>query len=135
MILLRGATEADLPAMGALWLALWQRTMPQIDFALRLGWLEEHLRSGVEVVCAGEDGVLRGFATVQGAVLEQLAAVPGVGVVLLDEVKRRRPGGFRLVVNQDNARAIRFYTREGLVVVGEGVNPGSGLATWEMAWV
>ena len=42
--------------------------------------------------------------------------------------------GSALDVNQANARAVRFYEREGFRKVGEGVNPVSGLETLAMEW-
>ena len=44
----------------------------------------------------------------------------------VDEAKRRSPERITLLVNHDNARAIRFYERNGFVHAGEDVNPTSG---------
>ena len=54
--------------------------------------------------------------------------------MLLDAAKRRAPGHLMLEVNQDNARALKFYERQGFVREGEGVNPRSGLKTWRYRW-
>jgi putative acetyltransferase len=37
-------------------------------------------------------------------------------------------------VNADNARAIRFYERNGFVVIGHGANTLSGRATVMLEW-
>ena len=37
-----------------------------------------------------------------------------------------RPASVTLLVNKDNARAIRFYERNGFAHAGEDVNPTSG---------
>jgi putative acetyltransferase len=54
--------------------------------------------------------------------------------MLVDEAKRRSPAGIRLLVNTDNARAIRFYERNGFVQAGEDVNPTSGRPVLRMEW-
>jgi putative acetyltransferase len=38
------------------------------------------------------------------------------------------------LVNSDNARAIRFYARNGFVHAGEDVNPTSGRPVLRMQW-
>jgi putative acetyltransferase len=58
----------------------------------------------------------------------------GLATRLLDAAKARARDGLRLDVNAANARAVRFYAREGFRKVGEGVNPASGLPTLAMAW-
>ena len=57
-----------------------------------------------------------------------------LGTMLLDEAKRRSPAGIRLKVNTDNARAIRFYERNGFEHAGEDVNPTSGRSVLRMEW-
>jgi len=42
---------------------------------------------------------------------------------LVDEAKRLSPDRITLLVNTDNARAIRFYRRNGFAFAGEDVNP------------
>ena len=45
-----------------------------------------------------------------------------------------RPAALRLEVNKDNARAIRFYERNGFGHAGEDVNPTSGRPVLRMSW-
>ena len=82
-----------------------------------------------------------GFVTVDPRTLylDQLVVAPqrwgsGVGAALIAEAKRLSPAGLDLDVNTDNARAIRFYGREGFVVGGAGVNPISGKPVHRMTW-
>jgi putative acetyltransferase len=44
------------------------------------------------------------------------------------------PGGITLLVNTDNARAIRFYERNGFAHTHDDVNPVSGRKVSGMAW-
>jgi len=39
-----------------------------------------------------------------------------------------------LLVNKDNARAIRFYEKQGFVYAGKDKNPVSGKPVTRMAW-
>ncbi len=118
--------------------------MPAIDFAARLAWFDRHLgglrAAGAIILCAvdASDRAI-GFATIDPVTgeMDQLAVAPdafgtGAAPALLAEVKRRAPGRVWLSVNQDNPRAVRFYTREGFRVVGSGVNPISGLGILNM---
>lgn len=52
--------------------------------------------------------------------LDQIEVAPehwgsGVALALLNEAKRISPNGLNLLVNKDNARAIRFYEKHGFV--------------------
>ena len=53
---------------------------------------------------------------------------------LVAEAKRLSPDCIALLVNSDNARAIRFYARNGFVHAGEDVNPTSGRPVLRMEW-
>jgi len=57
-----------------------------------------------------------------------------VALTLLDEAKRLSPQGLELLVNKDNARAIRFYEKQGFVYAREDKNPVSGKPVTRMAW-
>ncbi|HEX3349144.1 MAG TPA: GNAT family N-acetyltransferase, partial [Acetobacteraceae bacterium] len=139
--------ENDRDAAASIWVAAWQQTMPDIDFVARRGWIIERLgnraETGTTTLCGvSEEGCLLGFVMIEPERhwLEQLAVAPpcfggGVGAVLLDAAKGLCAGRLGLRVNQDNPRAVRFYQREGFRIVGEGVNPGGILKTWDMLWM
>ena len=85
------------------------------------------------VVVAEDNGALVGFVTVdpETMYLDQIVVAPehwgsGVALTLLDEAKRLSPSGLELLVNKDNARAIRFYEKHGFDYAGEDKNPVSG---------
>jgi putative acetyltransferase len=144
--MLRGFSEPDLAALIDLWVAAWNETGLPIDFDSRRSWLSDHLRAlradGAEIVVgldAGEN--LAGFVTIDpiSGYLDQLCVAPvergsGLAAALLSEAKRRSPGLVQLDVNEANARARRYYEREGFWVVGQGVSPHSGLPTLRMLW-
>jgi putative acetyltransferase len=84
---------------------------------------------------------LVGFVTVDQKTkyLDQFVVAPehwgsDVGRALVDEAKRLSPAGLDLLVNKDNARAIRFYEKHGFVYAGEDKNPVSGIAVNRMEW-
>jgi putative acetyltransferase len=71
--------------------------------------------------------------------LDQLVVAPerwgsGLAAALLAEAKRLSPRGLDLLVNKDNARAIRFYQKHGFVYAGEDKNPVSGIPVNRMTW-
>lgn len=140
---LRLYRESDQEASIALWLETWRQAYPSIDFDARVDWWRERWRTELvpvaQIVVAEQDGALIGFVTIDDTgYLDQLVVSPAqwgtnVSKALVDEAKRRSPGGVTLKVNADNLRAIRFYERNGFAKTGEEVNP-SGRAVWLMAW-
>ena len=144
MIALRAARAADRPAVIALWVAAWRDVFPQIDFSARAAWfgghLDDWLGRGAELSVVEDEGGLAGFSLYdpESGEMDQLCVAPraqgaGAARVLLDALKARG-ATVRLAVNRDNARALRFYRREGFRVTGESVNPISGLPTLAMEW-
>jgi len=142
---LRRYDAGDEAAAIALWLRSWQAAYPQLDFVARLDWWRERWRNelvpAAEIVIAETDGEVIGFVTVDPRTLylDQLVVAPqhwgsGVAAALIAEAKRLSPAGLDLDVNTDNARAIRFYGKEGFVVGGKGVNPVSGKPVHRMTW-
>lgn len=142
-----GLVPAHLPELADLWVAAWTKAMPAIDFEMRRGWFVDHLVAmrdrGALVCCAfnPENGEMAGFVTLEPAtgLVDQLAVSPAlwgsaVARELLDWARQNSQGALELDVNQDNARAVRFYEREGFERVSEGVNPNSGLRTWHYCW-
>ena len=142
---LRLYTAADEAAAIELWRRTWSQHYPHIDFDARVGWWRERWRNELvpacDIVVAERGGALAGFVTVDPNTqyLDQIVVAPehwgsGVARDLLDEAKRRSPGGLTLLVNKDNARAIGFYGRHDFVYDGEDKNPVSGIAVNRMRW-
>jgi putative acetyltransferase len=142
---LRPYTSADEDAAIELWRRTWQHHFPHIDFNARLNWWRERWRQELvpvaDVVVAEQNGALAGFVTVDPKTLylDQIVVAPeawgsDIAAALLKEAKRLSPRGLELMVNKDNARAIRFYEKHGFVYAGEGRNPVSGIAVSKMAW-
>ncbi|MDR3463907.1 MAG: GNAT family N-acetyltransferase [Beijerinckiaceae bacterium] len=139
--LVRPLAPGDIAALATLWVRSWQETMPAVDFEARRPWIAGFLAGDGLSTLVAEAGALQGFVTLEPAraYLHQLVVSPevkgrGVAGALLDAAKALLPDGLTLDVNQANARAARFYEREGFARVGEGVNAASGLATWRMVW-
>jgi putative acetyltransferase len=142
---LRPYTDADEDAAIELWRRTWAHHFPHIDFNARVAWWRERWRQELipvaHVVIAEQDDTLLGFVTVDPATLylDQLVVAPehwgsGAAGALLDEAKRLSPEGLELLVNKDNARAIRFYEKHGFAYAGEDKNPTSGIPVNRMAW-
>jgi putative acetyltransferase len=141
---LRPYRADDEEAAIALWLATWQRAYPSIDFAARVPWWRtrwrEELVPNAAIMVAEQAGALIGFVTLDATgYLDQLVVAPDqwgsqLGNRLVAEAKRLSPDRITLLVNSDNARAIRFYARNGFVHAGEDVNPTSGRPVLRMEW-
>jgi putative acetyltransferase len=142
---LRHYKPADEQAAIALWLRTWQATYPQIDFVARLDWWRERWRNEVvpnaQIAIAESEGVMIGFVTVDPRTLylDQIVVAPefwgsGVGAALIEKAKRISPTGLDLDVNIDNARAIRFYRKQGFSIGSDGTNPISGKPVHRMSW-
>jgi putative acetyltransferase len=141
---LRLYRSEDEDAAIALWQRTWQQAYPAIDFAARVSWWRERWRSELvpkaAIIVAELDGAPVGFVTIDpSGYLDQLVVAPdrwgsGLAAKLVNEAKRRSPDRITLLVNKDNARAIRFYERNGFTHAGEDVNPTSGRPVLKMAW-
>ena len=141
---LRPYRAEDEEAAIALWHRTWQQAYPQIDFAARLGWWRERWNNDLvpkaKIVVAEHDDALAGFVTIDGeGYLDQLVVAPELwgsdaARLLVDEAKRLSPEHVALLVNKDNARAIRFYERNGFIHAGEDVNPTSSRPVLRMEW-
>ena len=142
---LRPYTNADEDAAIELWRRTWAHHFPHIDFNARVAWWRERWKQELipvaHVIIAETDGALTGFVTVDPDTmyLDQLVVAPehwgaGISAALLEEAKRLSPKGLDLLVNKDNARAIRFYEKHSFVYVGDDKNPVSGIPVNRMAW-
>ncbi len=142
---LRPYSTADEDAAIELWRRTWQQHYPHLDFTKRLDWWRERWRNELvpvaRIVVAEIGGTLVGFVTVDPMCmyLDQIVVAPehwgsDIALTLLDEAKRISPQGLDLLVNKDNARAIRFYEKHGFVYAGEDKNQVSGIAVNRMTW-
>jgi putative acetyltransferase len=142
---LRRYDEADEDAAIELWRRTWQRAYSHLDFAARVDWWRARWRDELVpttvIAIAEADGAMRGFVTVDPATgyLDQIVVAPEawgspLAAALLDEAKRIAPLGLDLLVNQDNARAIRFYEKHGFVIAGADANERSGAPLHKMSW-
>lgn len=141
---LRPYRPEDEGASIDLWHRTWQQAYPQIDFAARLAWWRERWRRDLvpkaQIVVAEQDGALTGFVTIDDdGYLDQLVVDPDhwgsdAARLLVNEAKRLSPSHITLLVNKDNARAIRFYERNGFAHAGDDVNPTSGRPVLKMEW-
>jgi putative acetyltransferase len=142
---LRPYAAADEDAAIELWRRTWTQHYPRIDFTARAPWWRERWRKelvpAAQIVLAEQDGSLIGFVTIDPKTmyLDQIVVAPeawgsGAALALLDEAKRLSPKGIELLVNKDNARAIRFYEKHGFVYAGEDKNPVSGKPVNRMRW-
>ena len=144
-VALRPYTPADEDAAIELWRRTWAQHYPHIDFNARVKWWRERWRQELlpvaHVTLAEIGGVLAGFVTVDPKTmyLDQIVVAPEfwgseAARTLVDEAKRLSPRGLDLLVNKDNARAIRFYEKHGFKYSGEDRNPVSGIAVNRMGW-
>jgi putative acetyltransferase len=142
---LRPYQAADEDSAIELWRRTWQIAYPRLDFTARVDWWRARWRNELvataSIVVAESSGRLLGFVTVDPTTgyLDQIVVAPeawgsALAGALLAEAKRLSPAGLDLAVNADNARAIRFYEKQGFVVTGGDVNPRSGAPINKMAW-
>lgn len=141
---LRPYRAEDEDAAISLWQRSWQEAYPSIDFASRVTWWRERWRRELvpdaAIIVAEQADRLVGFVTIDATgYLDQLVVAPDLwgaelGNALVDEAKRLSPDGITLLVNTDNARAIRFYERNGFVHAGNDVNLTSGRPVLKMEW-
>jgi putative acetyltransferase len=144
-VTLRPYRATDEDAAIELWRRTWQQAYPAIDFNARVGWWRERWRNELvpqaKIVVAESGGTCIGFVTVDPAsgYLDQIVVAPDqwggpAATMLVDEAKRVSPQKLDLLVNKDNARAIRFYEKHGFAHAGDDVNPVSGRPVNRMSW-
>jgi putative acetyltransferase len=128
-----------------MWVATWQVAYPAIDFNAQRGWIVARLaeleRTGSHSLVALQGGRVVGALVVNPdtGYLDQLVVATehqggGIAEALVVEARRLSPAGLDLHVNQDNARAVRFYQKHGFATTGEDVNPRSGAPIFKMSW-
>lgn len=122
-LLLRPATEDDLPEVAELFIATRREAVPLMpptvsDAAGIRDWFAT--QGTDKEIWIAEDGDIVGFVMLDGIWLDGLYVGPhrqgsGIGSTLLDLVKAQRPDGFGLWVFASNTPARGFYHRHGLV--------------------
>ncbi len=75
-----------------------------------------------KIMLIKEDGEIAGFMEIDGGWLHHLYIAPGFqnkgfGKKLLNKAKQLSPKEIQLMVFEDNKNAIRFYEREGFILV------------------
>lgn len=144
-VTVRPMRPEDLAETLDMWVAAWQAAYPNIDFAARRGWTKDRIaeleRTGSRALIALRGNRIVGALVVNPdtGYLDQMVVATadqgrGVADILLAEARRLSPQNLDLHVNQDNARAIRFYQKHGFVTVAEDVNPHSGAPIYRMRW-
>ena len=145
MFNLRPYAPADEDVAIELWRRTWQQHYPHLDFTARVPWWRERWRNELVptamVTVVEREGAVVGFVTVDPRTryLDQIVVAPeewgsDVACVLMAEARRLSPTGLELKVNADNARAIRFYEKQGFAVTGDDVNPISKALIIKMSW-
>ena len=144
-VTLRLYVPEDDAAAIELWQHTWQTAYPALDFSARVEWWRGRWRSELTphaiITIAEANGEMVGFVTVdpRNGYLDQIVVAPrswgsGIAPALVAEAKRVSPQGLDLLVNSDNARAIRFYLKHGFAITGDDVNPRSGARVHKMSW-
>jgi putative acetyltransferase len=141
---LRRYTEADEAEAFALWVSVWQTVYPKVDYAaqrdaMRQRWHDEIVPPAI-ITLAVTDKIV-GLITVEPAsgYVDQLSVAPqmwgsGVALALIEEARRLSPTTLHLRVNEDNARAIRFYLKHGFFQDGETFSSRLGKVQFIMRW-
>jgi len=137
----------DQAALIDLWVESWSEVYAEIDFNTRRGWFAEHIAAwldgggAIRLAVDDERGALAGFILIspRTGLLDQICVArslkgSGVAEALMAEARRLSPACIVLDVNVLNARAIRFYEKQGFLKTGEGVNPRSGLPIYHYRW-
>ncbi|MEO5940450.1 MAG: alpha/beta fold hydrolase [Candidatus Limnocylindrales bacterium] len=144
-VAVRRATGADADAIGDVYLASFHATyafpLAHTDDQVR-AWLREVVAMKTpETWVANADGRVVAMMVVGPGELDQLYVAPdrlgsGIGRALIDVAKDRSPHGLGLYTFQVNARARRFYERNGFVVeaLGDGSANEEGQPDVRYAW-
>ncbi|MGH6674530.1 MAG: GNAT family N-acetyltransferase [Xanthobacteraceae bacterium] len=141
----RPMRAADLTETLDMWVAGWQAAYPDIDFEARREWTRSRIaeleRSGsMSLIAVLKDRIVGAvvFDPHTGYLDQIIVATAwqgrGIAALLLAQARRAAPSGLDLHVNQDNARAIRFYRKHGFIATGEDANPRSGAPVFRMSW-
>ena len=129
---IRKAAPADADAIAGVYLASFHATydfpLAHSDDEVR-GWIRDVVLATGDTWVAVEDDRVVGMMVVRPNDLDQLYVAPdrlghGIGRRLLDVARGVSPNGLSLYTFQVNARARRFYERNGFVVDALGNEEG-----------
>jgi len=129
---IRRATAADAAAIAEVYLASFHATydfpLAHTDDQVRR-WIRDVVLAGGDAWVAVEDEQIVGMMVVRADDLDQLYVAPdrlgrGIGRRLLAVARGVSPDGLSLYTFQVNARARRFYERNGFIV--DALGDGSG---------
>ncbi len=111
-----------------IWVANWDSSQPPMNHVAKYDWVFHHLEAlhedGAATICAlnKRTGGIAGFITVNAArgcllriAVASTARGAGVASALLDRAKLLSHGRLHASVPNDNARALRFFAREGFL--------------------
>jgi ribosomal protein S18 acetylase RimI-like enzyme len=141
----RRAGSGDLDAVAAVWhesATSMDGAAPDVPprEALRQR-IDAELRSGWDLHLALRGERVVGMLAVKpgAAILDQIFVAPGeqgqgVGKALLDLAKRVMPTWFTLRMDASNEKARRFYEKEGMTRLGEGIHPSTGIPVHFYGW-
>jgi GNAT superfamily N-acetyltransferase len=143
-IVIRRATPADAADVAEVYLASFHATyafpLAHNDDQVR-EWVRRVLVPGGDTWVAVEGGRIVGMMAVRPEDLDQLYVAPdrlgaGIGRRLLEHAKALSPGGLTLYTFQVNARARRFYERNGFVEdwLGDGSANEEGQPDIRYVW-
>ena len=124
-MIIRRAAAADAPAVADVWLRAFRSAYafppahPDDDVR---GWIRDVLLPAGATWVAEDHGRVVALLAVTPGWVDQLYVDPpahgqGIGRALLDHAKALEPAGLELWTFQANARARRFYARNGFVEV------------------
>lgn len=125
---IRPAVGADAEALCALFLAARRLAIPCLPVlhtdSETYTWMKTTVIGGGATKVAVLNELCVGFLTMIGQWIHHLYVAPeaqgqGVGRRLMAEAKSQSRSGLSLYVFQDNARARRFYERQGFVLIAE----------------
>ncbi|MEA2546719.1 MAG: hypothetical protein QOI09_1992 [Chloroflexota bacterium] len=142
-ITVRRAAAADAAAVAEVFLASFRATydfpLAHTDDEVR-GWVRDAIATR-ETWIAADDARVVGWMDVGPGELDQLYIAPdrlgeGFGRRLLEVAKERSPDGLSLYTFQVNARARRFYERNGFVAdwLGDGSANEEGQPDVRYVW-
>jgi GNAT superfamily N-acetyltransferase len=144
-IAIRPAGATDAAAIAEVYLASFNSAydfpLAHTDDEVRTWILEAVVSAGGAWVAVDPHGTIVGMMDVAAGTLDQLYVRPdrlgeGIGRALLDLAKDQSPGGLTLYTFQVNARARRFYERNGFVAewFGEGEANEEGQPDVRYTW-